>query len=468
MIKFFPNQFYMIGLLLVAALSPSCKKLIDIPANPPTAITETQQFADSATTLTAVAGVYSYTSFGQGFMYNDGNLTFCTGLSSDEIIFNGGYPYPDLEAFYGYGLTDLNSIVNNLWSAPYTGLYAVNSIISNVAASKSLSASFKTQITGEMKMVRALYYFNTVNLFGAIPLVLSTDYKTTSLLPRTSVDSVYAQILSDLSDAQKDLPAAYPSSGRLRPNLYTAMSLLAKVRLYRQQWQAAYDAADSVISSGLYTLEPNLNNVFLDGSNEAIWQIAATGNSQVTREASQFVPYNSFQAPQYLVTPFLQNAFEAGDLRWQNWVGNYVVNINGVNQQLYAPYKYKNLSPDAPTTEDYMIFRLAELYLIRAEAAAQLGNTTVALADLNQVRTRAGLASSTASSQTDILTAIMHERQVELFCEWGNRWFDLKRTGTADAVLGAEKPTWKPNEVLYPVPRTQRQFNSNLTQNPGY
>ena len=468
MIKLFPNQLYMIGLLLVAALSPSCKKLIDIPANPPTAITETQQFADSATALTAVAGVYSYTSFGQGFMYNDANLTFCTGLSSDELIFNGGYPYPDLQAFYGYGLTDLNSIVNTLWSDPYTGLYAVNAIISNVAASNTLSASFKTQITGEMKLVRALYYFNTVNLFGEIPLVLSTDYKTTSLLPRTSVDSIYAQILSDLSDAQKDLTAAYPSSGRLRPNLYTVMSLLAKVQLYRQQWQAAYDAADSVIASGLYSLEPNLNNVFLDGSNEAIWQIPATGSSQVTREASQFVPYNSSQAPQYVVTPFLQNAFEAGDLRWQNWVGEYVVNINGTNQQLYAPYKYKNLAPTGPTTEDYMIFRLAELYLIRAEAAVHLGNTTVALADLNQVRARAGLAASGATTADDVLTAIMHERQVELFTEWGSRWFDLKRTGTADAVLGAEKPTWKPNEVLYPVPVKQRQFNSNLTQNPGY
>lgn len=467
MIKLFPNKLYMIGLLLVAAPGPSCKKLIEIPANPPTSLTEVQQFSDSATAMTAVAGVYSYTGFQEGFTYNDGNLTFSTGLSSDELSYDG-YASPDLQAFYGYGLTDLNSIVRVLWVDPYTSMYPINSIMTNVAASTALSAPFKTQIIGEMKLVRAFFYFNTVNLFGDIPLVISTDYKTTSRLPRTSADSIYAQILSDLSDAQKALPAAYPSSGRVRPNRYTVLSVLAKVQLYRKQWQAAYDAADSVINSGLYSLEPDLNNVFLDGSNEAIWQIPATGSYNVTHEASQFISPYPNTAPQYLMTPILQNAFEAGDLRWQNWVKDYVVNINGTNQNLYAPYKYKNYYSTDPTVEDYMVIRLADLYLIRAEAAAQLGNTAVALADLNQIRARAGLAASTATTAGDILTAIMHERQVELFTEWGNRWFDLKRTGTIDAVLSVEKPGWKPNEALYPVPRSQRQYNANLTQNPGY
>jgi hypothetical protein len=263
------------------------------------------------------------------------------------------------------------------------------------------------------------------------------------------------------------LPAAYPSSGRFRPNLYTALSLLAKVQLYRQQWQAAYDAANLVVSSGLYTLVPDLNKVFLNGSNEAIWQIPATSGQNVTQEASTFIPYSN-SVPRYLLTPFLQNAFESGDQRLQNWVKNYVVNIGGANQNFYGPYKYKNVNPNAPTKEDYMIFRLADLLLIRAEAAAHLGKTTDALADLNQVRARAGLAASTAATAGDILTAILHERQVEFFCEWGNRWFDLKRTGTINTVLGTEKPGWKPNEALYPVPRAQRQFNSTLTQNPGY
>ncbi len=468
MIKlFFNNKINTIGLLLAAALTgSSCKKLIGIPANPPTAITEAQQFADSATAMTAVAGIYSYTSFSSyGFMYNNAYFTACTGLSSDELTYTN--TAADLLQFYNYGLTDLNAYASTLWSDPYTGLYAVNAVLNNVTASSNLSAAFKIQITGEMKLVRAFYYFNTVNLFGAVPLVLSTDYKSTSRLPRTSVDSIYVQVLSDLADAQKVLPAAYPSSGRVRPNLYTVLSLLAKVQLYRQQWQAAYDAANSVISSGLYTLEPNLNKVFLNGSNEAIWQIPATSGQNVTQEATTFIPYSN-SVPHYLLTPFLQNAFESGDQRLQDWVKKYVVNVNGTDQHFYGPYKYKKLNASAPTVEDYMIFRLADLLLIRAEAAAHLGKTTDALTDLNQVRARAGLAASTAASADNILTAILHERQVELFAEWGNRWFDLKRTGTINTVLAAEKPGWKPNEALYPVPRAQRQFNSLLTQNPGY
>jgi hypothetical protein len=115
-----------------------------------------------------------------------------------------------------------------------------------------------------------------------------------------------------------------------------------------------------------------------------------------------------------------------------------------------------------------MILRLSEQYLIRAEASAQLGNTAAAMADVNVVRARAGLAAITAANSTAALAAIMHERQAELFTEWGNRWFDLKRTNTATTVLSAEKTGWQANMELYPVPRTQLSVNPLLTQNPGY
>jgi hypothetical protein len=115
-----------------------------------------------------------------------------------------------------------------------------------------------------------------------------------------------------------------------------------------------------------------------------------------------------------------------------------------------------------------MVLRLGEQYLIHAEAAAELGNLGTALSDLNTVRARAGLGASTASTQADLLTAIMHERQVELFTEWGNRWFDLNRTGTAGAVLNAEKGGFQSYMALYPVPFSQIEVNTLLTQNPGY
>jgi len=115
-----------------------------------------------------------------------------------------------------------------------------------------------------------------------------------------------------------------------------------------------------------------------------------------------------------------------------------------------------------------MILRLGELYLVRAEAAAHLNNLTQALADVNTIRARAGLGAVNATSQTAALSAVMHERQVELCCEWGNRWYDLKRTGTAATVLGSEKTGFTANAELYPLPQTQIQLDNNLTQNPGY
>ena len=456
--------------LVMATMTTACKKLVEIPPNPPTEITQTQQFADSATTMTAMADIYSYPENGTNqFTFNNGELSLCTGLSSDELSVSNGAG--DLLQFYEYGVTRFNDILTFLWNGPYQGLYPVNAALSGIAASSGLSASLKTQLTGELKVVRSLYNFDLVNLFGAAPLITSIDYTATSKVGRTSVDSIYMQIMTDLTDAQQALTVTYPSSGHLRPNLYTVKAFLAKVYLYQKNWQAAYNAADTIINSGVYSLEPNLDNVFLDGSQEAIWQLPATGASSysgVTREAENYIPSSSGTTPDYPMTSFLVNAFEAGDQRLQDWVGTVIVGTGSGNQTFYYPYKYKNRTSSGPTVEDFMIFRLGEQYLIHAEAAAELGNLGTALSDLNTVRARAGLAASTASTQDDLLIAIMHERQVELFTEWGNRWLDLIRTGQVGTVLNAEKGGWQSYDALYPLPNAQLEENTLLTQNPGY
>jgi len=443
-----------------AGLISSCKKLIEIPANPPSSITQQEQFADSATTISAVAGVYTYDP-GSGFAYSDGSMTYCAALSADEL---STIISSDVQQFYSYNLTPVNTEITNLWGSPYQSIYQVNAVLGGITNNKALSASFQKQITGEMEVVRALYYFHMVKLFGGVPLVTTTSYAATDRLPRSAATAIYAQVKADLADARKKLTATYPSSGHIRPNLYTAVALLAKVNLYQQNWQSAYNEADSVIRLGGYNLEPNLNNVFLDGSVEAIWQLPANGLYSVYTDAANFQPQYQGANPNFLVTPFLLSAFETGDQRLQDWIGSTSVN----NQTLYYPNKYKNISPTATPLEDQMILRLGELYLVRAEAAAHLNNLTQALADVNTIRARAGLGAVNATSQTAALSAVMHERQVELCCEWGNRWYDLKRTGTAATVLGSEKTGFTANAELYPLPQTQIQLDNNLTQNPGY
>lgn len=444
----------------------SCKKLIEIPGNPPTLITRAQQFADSVSVISAVAGVYTYNQ-GKGFAYSDANFTIATGLSSDEISTTAS---TDNAQFYSYTLTALNNGIIALWQYPYQGMYQVNDILEGITNNSKLSTSFIRQITGEMKVVRALYYFNMVNLFGDVPLITSTDYSITAHLPRAAVEAVYTQITADLTDAVQILPASYPSAGRVRPNRYAAVALLAKVHLYRGQWQAAYDEADEIIKSNVYSLnDVPLNDVFLEGSKEAIWQLPVRNSYQQTAEAQNFVP-STGSTPRYLVTPFLLDQFEAGDQRRSSWIGTTVVN----NKELNYPFKYRNkLAANVPL-ENYMVFRLGEALLIRAEAAAHSNNLHQALTDVNTIRSRAGLPGSAAdvNSQDAVLNAVMHERQTELCFEWGNRWFDLKRNVTpatsAATVLGAEKSGYHPDAALFPIPQTQIQLNNQLKQNPGY
>jgi hypothetical protein len=133
------------------------------------------------------------------------------------------------------------------------------------------------------------------------------------------------------------------------------------------------------------------------------------------------------------------------------------------------PTKYKTKTASSDPVEYNVIFRLAEQYLIRAEARIQQDRYADAQSDLNLIRSRAGLPKTTASDKPTLLNAIESENRSEYFAEWGHRWFDLKRWGKVDTVLSTLKfPNWQSTDVLYPIPLTEIQRNPALTQNPGY
>jgi hypothetical protein len=161
-------------------------------------------------------------------------------------------------------------------------------------------------------------------------------------------------------------------------------------------------------------------------------------------------------------------AFEADDLRYTEWVRSKTV--SGV--EYFYPYKYRVRTPASgdPHKEYTTLLRLAEQYLIRAEARAwqnKLTGVNSAQADVNVIRARAGLPNTLASTQEELFMVIAHERRVELFTE-GHRWFDLVRAGNADAVLSPVKPDWNATDSRWPVPLAELTKNPMLTQNPGY
>ena len=449
-----------ICLLFLAFLHFSCKKFVDVGA-PLSEVESSKVFANDQATLSAALGVYANMGLSNLYICS-GGATLYPGLSADELTYTSSNT--ELLSFQHNAIIANNGtgIYSRLWVPAYSNIYNANAILEGLISSSGLSDTLKSQIKGEMLVVRSLNYFYLINLFGDVPLELTTNYQVNSTMARTPTDKIYTQLIADLKTASLLLNSNYPSSVNTRPNKWTAMALLARIYLYQKDWTDAVATSSAVINSSQYNLESNLGNVFLEGSAETIWQLANDYHN--TGEASAFVPYSSSSTPSYTINSYLLSAFEPGDQRMINWLGKNTV--NGVTY--YYPYKYQNRSY-SPITEFEVMFRLAEQYLIRAEAEAQLGDLNSAAADLNIIRNRAGLPNTTAAAQSTLLTAIASERQVELFCEWGHRWLDLKRTGQANAVLGLEKaPYWNPTVILYPIPLSELQLNPNLVQNPGY
>jgi hypothetical protein len=448
------------GLLFLLMLS-GCQKFVQIPASPDSIISS-QLFSDSVDAVAALTGIYiAVMKNSNSLNAGNGDMTLYPGMAADEL--NAPYPGSDAE-FINNNITLTNQAIEGIWSSSYNFIYEANACIEGVAASSTLSQSLKNRITGEAKFFRSFFLLNLTNVFGGVPLVQTSDYKVTAKLGRTSVPDVYTALIADLQSADSLLSAGTVSVSPVHISRYAVEALLARVYLYNSNWDKAEQYANKVINGG-YTLPNNLDSVFLNGSSEAILQILPTYAGDETVEGNYFVPYSFTFAPNYMLADQLINAFEPGDLRKDHWTSSFVAGNTYV-----IPYKYKlrsDYTSTAPPSEAYMWLRLGEQYLIRAEARAQQGNTAGAIADLDVLRTRAGLSGATASTQADVLKAVQHERQVELFCEWGHRWIDLKRTNTIEAVLGTEKPGWKSTDALFPIPNNEINTNPFLTPNPS-
>ncbi|TKC55172.1 RagB/SusD family nutrient uptake outer membrane protein [Pedobacter hiemivivus] len=455
----------------------SCKKMISVP-DPADTITTSKVFATDDQATSAMAGVYSQmiNSGGGGNIYGSfacGYSTLRAGFSSDELIDISAGPNP-ISLF-----KEESSI---LWTTAYKAIYGANDVIEGISASTAptLKDPVRIRLTAEAKFVRAFSYFYLVNFFGDVPLALTVDFNQTARMKRTPKPEVYVQIVKDLEDARAALGIDFSSSkinARIRPNKWAATALLARVYLFTGDYQNAAALAGEVISqTSLFQLKDDLNEVFLTNSTEAIWQLQQndpTGTTGfATPEGYSFLHNISFTG-EYRIRfsdELIQN-FENHDKRKIDWTIRIIKN----GKTLYSPYKYKKGFNEisSPLTEYYMVLRLAEQYLIRAEARALGGgDLRLAIDDLNVVRHRAGLDDLPATlSKAEVIAAIEKERRTELFGEWGHRWFDLKRTGRAHDVLSVlqRKQPWLGDEqFLYPIPEAEIRANNNLSQNPGY
>jgi len=481
-----------VSIVLLTSIFFSCRKLIDV--DPPRDKSSAEEvYSNRNSAIQVLVGIYASMATPGGIFTGDNSASLNGAVLSDEMDI-GPNNFPNSFCYRNFLPS---GDVPGYWKKLYgENIYSANSMIEGVSASKTIDEKTKSILLGEAKFLRAFSYFLLINFYGDVPLVLTTDFKVNSNIPRSSTELVYKQVVADLEDAQKNLPDDYlgidfnsGTSERVIPNKFTVTALLAKVYLYQEKWVEAEQESSKIISNSNYELLPELNDVFLKNSRETIWQLQPniSSGSLQTDPSAQNTPDGMFliptfdQIPQLFASSWLLNAFEIDDQRMTKWLKPVTSGASGL-KNYFIPFKYKIGQEVKPSTEYIMVFRLGEQLLIRAEARAKLGKifgAGGAEEDLNKIRNRAGLGNTTASTPDEIFMAIAKERQTELFTEWANRWFDLKRTGKVNDVMAQVAPTksasgqtaeWQPYKALFPIPDDQFRLNPALKgyQNPGY
>ncbi len=393
----------------------------------------------------------AYTSF-QGLSYYGRTFLIFSDLAADNLENPIDGTAADYRQVDNNNILPENGAVGSIWGIAYEGINAANNVIAAVPDVPDMTDAEKNNAIGESSFIRALNHFNLVNLFGAVPLKTEPTSGTANLsAPRSSVESVYTQIINDLKFAESNITV----TAKTRASRYAAKALLARVYLYHGDYALAAAKATEVIE-GPFDLVDYAEIFGDDGSGETIFEIDFTDLSR-NRIAEYNFPKTLNGRREVAPTTDLLDAYESGDVR-------YDASLAFAGQLPYA-IKYDDLSIGA---DNVIVLRLAEMYLIRAEALARSNSNDLQAIrdDIDVIRNRADLPGTPANTLTDLLRAIEKERRVEFAFE-GHRWFDLVRTQRAVDVLPNVNNN---NQMLFPIPLGELLTNTDpqMTQNPGY
>ena len=385
-----------------------------------------------------------------------------------------------------------NSNVSRDWAYLYGTIGRANLIINNVFEinEPGFDDQRKGEIKGEASFIRAFHYFQLVQLWGPVPLQLKEITSVSAeLLPeiypqmfpaRATEEEVYAQIIKDLEYALQTVPATQPNKGYVTKGAVNAV--LAKVYATKipRDYAKAIQYADAVINGG-YSLLPDYETLWngtIENSAESIFEINYEGTSSSGNWGVYMfkgTDWKKFNTPSHdLVAAF---DAEGDDIRKNASI--IFEDVTGLWGDSYwsattFPFINKYRDQSSPSPQNYIIIRLADIMLIKAEALNESGDVAGAAELVNQVRDRVDLPPTEASTQEEMKIAIENERRLELAFE-GQRWFDIKRTGDAIAIMSdVQGPNGKidysPNEnkLLWPIPQSELDNNANLVQNAGY
>lgn len=365
-------------------------------------------------------------------------------------------------------ITSANGSVVALWGSIYNTIYIANFIIERLPTISGVKSADRNRVMATAHLLRGYAYFTALYTYGGVPIVMGTSIEANRNIARSSREEILNFILEDYMEAVDKLPTQTVNASFVSD--YALNAALAKYYLYQEDWVEAEQYATSVITSGKYTLEPEFASVVTNEfTSESIFEVGYTtgedpgtngniGLNYIFVGRRELIPSN--QLPAMLNSENSGDRFSSLKFDPDNLKGN----DNGFSVAKYGTADENN--------NNVVVFRLAEMYLIRAEARTQQSKVTgsnSAQQDINMLRTRANATQVGSVSQAQMLLLIEEERRYELAFE-GHRWYDLVRTGRAKAVMSAFSSNWKDSYELWPIPQREIQNNPALigNQNPGY
>jgi SusD family. len=441
---------------ITIVLMASCKKFLEV--TPKHAIPDETAIIDKKSAEQALRGVYR--AAGQ---YKQ-SYTILNVLAGGDATWNNvGDPHLIIAHDYRADNANLESVWNNV----YRAINQANLVIEKVPTleDQQLTQEDRNRLLGEALFFRAMGYFDLVRIWGGVPLKLTpTDNLNKPLdLPRSSREQTYARVSEDLEQARTLLPETH-AVNRIRVSREAVQALLSRVYLYEKNWQQAEQSATFLITHPNYALTAPFSSWFKTdgGTRESILEIAYSAqNPNGLRNDMQ----HQTKGGSYSLAPKAATAQLLNDPAYSGGAEGRSALVGSLTQAGTTVW-YGNLYFRSPATDPLYVLRIAEQYLIRAEARIYNEDLESALADINAIRARAGLTPYThdnydIDNPEALLLAIENERRFEFLWE-GDRWPDLVRTGRAATLFNLE-----PYKLLFPIPLNEVVIGK-LDQNPQY
>jgi starch-binding outer membrane protein, SusD/RagB family len=498
----------------------SCKKSLDLDIENPNRVDESNFWKTGEHALQGINAVYA--NFQKiGAPYSRW-LPFYMDVRSDD-----GYstsPWPELRSVSGLNITDYSFPVQfETWDGHWRGIFRANQVLAYVPAIQ-MDETLKNRILGEAKFLRAVYYYNLLNIWGNIPLILQPSQPQDKPSQATP-EQVWTQVEQDLTEAAAILPNSYSGDDLGRATKGAAQGYLGRAYMQQKKWQQAADALAWLVTgpgATTYNLVPNFYDNFkeeTENNSESVFEVqfkqhpengcddCPTSNYGTSRPPFFAPPGHGFSdanMQRWVVHEFLKETTAAGtrdprlavtalydstDERGPDFTIVYGSTFTSKNydenfkhrvwyHKYLNDYKYTNGQFEAFNSgNNFRALRYADVLLLYAEALNNTGKTSDAYPYVNRVRRRSGMADLPAGmTQAQFQTQLEHERITELTGE-SVRWNDLARWGYFDeanklALLKARDPEFANFQLgrnkYMPIPQREIDINPNLKQNPGW